>query len=285
MDLNSQITETNAVYDDKIFVGIACFNKKGVIVSLRKNCKTMSDLYGFPGGKVDDSDASIEDAIIRELQEETGYKANKRDLNKIGVDTRFGKGYNLFALKVPERIKFIIPESESENFVDWFFIKEVQFLRLALNKKLTASLNLFHNEIWEYINNYKPKKVQPKITQFINKKIEKEDNIEQIIINQELDDRGVNGKTQNNEIDNQGVNGGEIQNNEIKFDDQGVNKESDDQSSEIRDSNSEIESDNQDNEIKFINPNQEVFKRKYCGDGETQDREKSCKLDEIQDNY
>lgn len=62
-------------------VDIAITNSKGEILLGRRANTT---LFRFIGGHVDPSDLSFEDAAIRELDEETGLKANPLHLRYIG---------------------------------------------------------------------------------------------------------------------------------------------------------------------------------------------------------
>jgi len=61
--------------------------KQAVCILLRKSDKILGvarrhdhNDFGLSGGKVDDTDADPEDAIVRELQEETGLKVDRNSL-------------------------------------------------------------------------------------------------------------------------------------------------------------------------------------------------------------
>jgi mutator protein MutT len=51
--------------------------------------------FGLPGGKVDDTDLTLEDAIVREVKEETGLDIEKSTMVQILSQhkTMIGKGY------------------------------------------------------------------------------------------------------------------------------------------------------------------------------------------------
>lgn len=53
------------------------------LILLRHSSKPEGDTWGLPGGKVE-SGESDQEAIVRELEEETGYKAIVSDLHHIG---------------------------------------------------------------------------------------------------------------------------------------------------------------------------------------------------------
>jgi 8-oxo-dGTP pyrophosphatase MutT (NUDIX family) len=53
------------------------------VIFFRHAHKPDGNTWGLPGGKVE-KDETDDDAIIRELHEETGYKANASELEKLG---------------------------------------------------------------------------------------------------------------------------------------------------------------------------------------------------------
>lgn len=64
---------------------VGCFleyNDKFVIL-LRQKHKPDGDTWGLPGGKVEQGEDDVE-AIIRELEEETGYKATQNQVELLG---------------------------------------------------------------------------------------------------------------------------------------------------------------------------------------------------------
>ena len=79
---------------------VGCFleyNGKFVIL-LRHSHKPNGDTWGLPAGKVE-SGESNETAILRELYEETGYKAITSQLNLLG-DYEFGEGKSAYSFIV-----------------------------------------------------------------------------------------------------------------------------------------------------------------------------------------
>ncbi|PKM87152.1 hypothetical protein CVU83_03360 [Candidatus Falkowbacteria bacterium HGW-Falkowbacteria-2] len=70
---------------DPIFEVVSCYvEHDGKILLLhRQDHKSEGDCWGLPAGKVDEGE-SIAEAVIREVQEETGQKIIEENLNYVG---------------------------------------------------------------------------------------------------------------------------------------------------------------------------------------------------------
>lgn len=54
------------------------------VILLRRAHKPQGNTWGLPSGKIEDGERD-EDAVLRELEEETGYQATKSELEHIGT--------------------------------------------------------------------------------------------------------------------------------------------------------------------------------------------------------
>jgi 8-oxo-dGTP pyrophosphatase MutT (NUDIX family) len=67
-------------------VGCFLFDNDKFLILLRRADKSQGNTWGLPAGKVHDGE-SDEDAMIREIGEETGYLARRDELKSLGVHT------------------------------------------------------------------------------------------------------------------------------------------------------------------------------------------------------
>lgn len=73
----------------KFAVQVVILNKEGEVLAVSR--KTDHKDFGLPGGKMDPEDETLEDALIREVKEETGLDIHKDDL--IQVFSMYKDGY------------------------------------------------------------------------------------------------------------------------------------------------------------------------------------------------
>lgn len=73
----------------KFAVQVVMLNDEGKVLAVSR--KDNHDDFGLPGGKVDPEDNSLEDALIREVKEETGLTIRKESLTQ--VYSKFKDGY------------------------------------------------------------------------------------------------------------------------------------------------------------------------------------------------
>jgi len=122
----------NFIHDIEVVACLVEYQEKFILLH-RQNNKIHGDKWGQPAGKVDDSDESNSDAMIRELREETGIEANKEDL--IFYKTFFVSHpdrdflYHYFVLILKEEPKIILSEKEHKGF-SWVTTDEALLMSL-----------------------------------------------------------------------------------------------------------------------------------------------------------
>jgi 8-oxo-dGTP pyrophosphatase MutT (NUDIX family) len=69
----------------KTIACVTCINENDEILILKRSSDETSKqgYWDLPGGHVDDEDKSLEDGVLRELQEETGLKSNLTSLKYV----------------------------------------------------------------------------------------------------------------------------------------------------------------------------------------------------------
>lgn len=105
--------------DLKFSVQVVILNERGdtLCVSRKDNHKD----FGLPGGKVDPEDASLEDALIREVKEETGLIIEKEDLLKVYSFCKNGyMGHTYLCEKYKGEI-----QTDEPHVVKWSNFQEV----------------------------------------------------------------------------------------------------------------------------------------------------------------
>lgn len=88
----------------------------GSVLLLDRNANPMG--WGLPGGKVEDSDETLEDAAVREVFEETGFRLMKVFLKKIDEAVSInGRKLHIFTYKFTGRTidKEPVPEISGEH--------------------------------------------------------------------------------------------------------------------------------------------------------------------------
>lgn len=119
------------------------FDNKFVIL-LRQSYKPEGNTWGLPSGKVEIGE-NDKDAIIRELKEETGYKANPLEVEHIG-DYEFvssnGTPYTYIAYKVKlKSLHNVVLEKAAHTEFKWVTSQEC-YARSDLIPGLHKLLNL-----------------------------------------------------------------------------------------------------------------------------------------------
>jgi len=96
---------------------VGCFveyNGKFVIL-LRANNKPQGYTWALPGGKIEANETCL-DAIIREVEEEIGYKAKKSEIEFIGVWPFGNIMYHTFRIQLKQPIDVKLNQEEHTAF-------------------------------------------------------------------------------------------------------------------------------------------------------------------------
>ena len=121
------------------FEVVSCFlEHQGTFLTLlRQDWKPQGNTWGVPAGKVEDNERAL-DAMLRELEEETGYKANHNELTLSHTlyvrypDYDFV--YHIFALPLGERHEVVVEEKAHKDF-EWVTPQQ------ALTKELILDMD------------------------------------------------------------------------------------------------------------------------------------------------
>jgi 8-oxo-dGTP diphosphatase len=85
-----------------IAIGIIINSENKVCLTKRQDHQTYANFWEFPGGKVD-SNEKLEDALVRELEEEIGIKVSSFDfMNCLESKTPSGRPLNLNFYKIKD---------------------------------------------------------------------------------------------------------------------------------------------------------------------------------------
>lgn len=132
-------------YDCQMRV-VGCFLEfeNRFVLLLRHSHKPEGDTWALPGGKVEPGETD-EDAIIRELQEETGYIASAQELHRLG-EYKFATSENAPYKYIPFKLKLQAPhqiklEQSAHTEYKWLTPEEC-FARTDLIKDLHNLLKL-----------------------------------------------------------------------------------------------------------------------------------------------
>lgn len=121
----------------------ACFvEDAGRILLLHRNDSERA--WGLPAGGIEDGESPI-DAAIRELQEETGYRAIIDDVNDLGMTfvrgSQFDYTFHLYKVALDHPITVQLDEREH---TDYRWVTPSEALSLPFIEDLDSYLNLHY---------------------------------------------------------------------------------------------------------------------------------------------
>jgi len=127
---------------------VSCFVEHGgeILLLHRHGHKSQGNRWGVPAGKIDPGEG-IEEALLREIREETGFSLRKEDISyfrKLFVSHEEGGYdiiYHMFHTSLPERRDVIIKPEEHKRFV---WVSPEDALRMHLVEDLGACIKLFY---------------------------------------------------------------------------------------------------------------------------------------------
>jgi 8-oxo-dGTP pyrophosphatase MutT (NUDIX family) len=126
---------------------VSCFFEcDGKILLLhRRDHKSEGNTWGVPAGKMELGE-SAEQAMFRELKQETGYQAKPGELShfkKVYVQySTYDFVYHIYHLMLPEKVDININPGEHKNY-QW--VTPTQALQGVLIPDLDACIRLFYN--------------------------------------------------------------------------------------------------------------------------------------------
>jgi 8-oxo-dGTP diphosphatase len=144
---------SNIIYSGHVVV---LQGDKLLLVKHEEKASHLTGVYGIPGGRPDKGE-SILDAAARELEEESGIKANKKDLhefsnNKYTADIKRKEGLRRMTMTVYVCVNFSGDlKSSPESSPEWVKMSGLDNYNLLPNVKKAAEAGL------EYLKNEKAK--------------------------------------------------------------------------------------------------------------------------------
>lgn len=111
-------------------------SKNKFLVSQRPSSKIFADFWEFPGGKVENNE-SFQKAIIRELKEELGIRANKKNLINLDVITHAYKKNEITILTIFFLKKWsgTVNAREGQK-IEWLSIAQIKKLNFLEGSKI-----------------------------------------------------------------------------------------------------------------------------------------------------
>lgn len=138
-----KIVDPYYVYDFPTWVGALPVTEDGKIIMLKQYRHALGEVcYEIPGGCVDDTDKSFEEAIARELLEETGYSFSSFEyLGKISPNPSTNS--NLLHMFLAKGGKKVAAQSLDENEEIEVMLLEMDELKQLLREnKIVQSMHV-----------------------------------------------------------------------------------------------------------------------------------------------
>ena len=124
---DGKIVDPYYVYDFSTWVGAVPVTEEGKIIMLKQYRHALGEVcYEIPGGCVDDTDKNFEEAVARELLEETGYSFTSYDyLGRISPNPSTNS--NLLHMYLAKGGKKVAVQSLDEN-------EEIEVILLSIEE-------------------------------------------------------------------------------------------------------------------------------------------------------
>ena len=143
-----RITHQRQLRDAAVLIAVVDHGPEASVI-LTKRAETLTDHSGqvaFPGGRIDPTDASPEEAALREAQEEIGLDPDEVEIIGRMPDYVSGSGYRIAPVLSIVRPGFALSINEHE--VDAAFEVPLRFLMDPVNH--TQNSREFNKQLWVY---------------------------------------------------------------------------------------------------------------------------------------
>lgn len=147
--VNKMIFSTKPEQFNPLYEVVSCFleNNGEILLLHRQDHKSEGNHWGIPAGKVE-NDESLEQAMARELEQETGHHAQPGELkyfNMVYVKyPDYDFIYHTYHLPCAAPIEIKINPKEHKNFL-WISPEKALKLGNELIRDLDACIKLFYN--------------------------------------------------------------------------------------------------------------------------------------------
>ena len=130
------------------FEVVSCFceSENEILLLKRLDSKPQGGTWGMPAGKIDKGE-NINEAVIREVYEESGIKLHKKDISFFKtVYVKFSDYdliYHIFSTKLQRRPKIVIRHSEHQEYV---WVSPEKAMKMKLIEDLDECIKLYFGE-------------------------------------------------------------------------------------------------------------------------------------------
>lgn len=140
---DGKIVDPYYVYDFSTWVGAVPVTEEGKIIMLKQYRHALGEVcYEIPGGCVDDTDKNFEEAVARELLEETGYSFTSYDyLGRISPNPSTNS--NLLHMYLAKGGKKVAEQSLDENEeIEVLLLSKDELKQLLRENKIVQAMHV-----------------------------------------------------------------------------------------------------------------------------------------------